>query len=88
MLTPLVPLVGTRLLTCGASCDPRLEVTQPKHTMPPAMAAQILGVTPGALHNYDDELEPVRDRHGRRWFDPAIVERVAAQRAARKGGAR
>lgn len=58
-----------------------------KHTMPVGKAAEILGVSPGHLHNLDDKLHPVRDRHGRRWFDPEIVATVAAERAARPAAA-
>jgi hypothetical protein len=62
------------------------QMATPKttHTMPIGKAAEILGVTPGHLHNLDRTLQPVRDRFRRRWFDPAIVARVAAERAASK----
>ena len=63
-----------------------LRVT-PKHVMPIGRAAQELGVSPGHLHNLDDELQPARDRHGRRWYDPAVVTRVAERRAARRAAA-
>lgn len=61
-------------------------MTQPKHVMPVGMAAQLIGCTPGYLHSLDEALCPVRDRYGRRWYDPADVARVAEERAARRLG--
>jgi DNA-binding transcriptional MerR regulator len=52
--------------------------------MPIGKAAEILGVSTSHVHSLDDELHPVRDRHGRRWFDPDRVIRLAEHRAAKR----
>lgn len=63
-------------------------MTHNRHTMPVGKVAEILGCTPGHVHDFDTELEPQRDRHGRRWYLPSTVEAFASKRAAAKAGAR
>lgn len=49
-----------------------------------AGVAKRLGVSPSRVNQLDDVLHPTRLESGQRLFDPEIVERVAAERAARQ----
>jgi DNA-binding transcriptional MerR regulator len=48
-----------------------------------ATVARRLGVSEATVRRMDAVLQPIRDSAGRRLYDPEVVERVAAERAAR-----
>lgn len=52
------------------------------YTMSSGDVARVLGVTDERVRQLDAELKPRRQENGQRRYDPAIVKRVAEQRAA------
>lgn len=59
----------------------------PRHTMPIADVAQVLGVSTNRVRQLDDELEPIRVGRFRR-YEPRRVEAVAKARERQTGTAR
>lgn len=55
------------------------------HTMTSGDVARVLGVTDERVRQLDAELKPIRRENGQRRYDPAVVKRVAEQRAERRG---
>ena len=54
-----------------------------RHTLASGDVADYLRVTVRRVHQLDDVLQPARRENGHRRYDPAIVERFAAERAKR-----
>ena len=57
-------------------------MTIPTHTLTVGDVARMLDVSPDRVRQKDDELEPVRVR-GQRRYDPQVIARVMAERAAK-----
>jgi hypothetical protein len=62
---------------------PMMRIMQHKTPLTIAAVRERLGVGETWIRKLDPVLMPIRDSSGRRLYDPDIVERVAAERAAR-----